>query len=445
MAQTDTKEIDTPVPDSSAMSPEEQRLEARNYKVFVIQGIMANASKRIGSAKLLMPYLYVATGAPVFLAGMLMPLVSTSRLIGQFVSAPVINSARSRKWFLFWGWMATAAGLAAAATSAHLAIHWLVMAIFVLAALAMGFAKGMNALAFNDLISFNIGKSRRNSGVFFMSAAAGVVTISVTWATHRFTSDTDKLDHYINLAFSAAAVTAAAAFFILLFKENPAPVHQGASAEAQKSRWARLVAGYVKLVKVMRFKWFRQYLIMRCLTTTVILAMPFYAVHGATHHAHKNAGALSAFVIATSIAVIVCGPLWKWMGQKSQRYTMAIGAATVGLAGVWSILIDLNPALQTVLAHSLVFAMAAAGIQAVNGSRMLFLIEAAPKPELTYFVTASNTVSAVFALILASGFGYIAQIQGVLWPVILVATLNLIAAIHALTLSNPKKAEDGNE
>lgn len=443
--QTDTAETDASVSELSALSPEQKRLEARNYKIFVIQGIMANGSKRIGSAKLLMPYLYVATGAPVFLAGLLMPLVSTSRLIGQFISAPIINSAQSRKWFLFWGWMATAAGLAAAGMSAHLPVHWLVMAIFVLAALAMGFAKGMNALAFNDLIAFNIGKSRRNAGVFFMSAAAGVVTISVTWATHHFTSDTDKLDNYINLAFSAAAVTAAAAFFILLFKEGPVPVRQSVSTEVQKSTWARLAAGYVKLITVLKFRWFRQYLIMRCFTTTVILAMPFYAVHGATHHAQKNAGALSAFVIATSIAVIVGGPLWKWLGQKSQRLTMAIGAAAVSLAGVWSILIDLNPVLQTVLAHSLVFAMAAAGIQAVNGSRMLYLIEAAPKSELTYFVTSSNTVSAVFALVLASGFGYIAELQGVLWPVILVTLLNLIAAIHALTLPHPKNAEDGNE
>lgn len=435
---------DAPIADGETITPEQLQLERRNYKVFVIQGIMANASKRIGSAKLLLPYLYVATGAPVFLAGMLMPLVAISRLVGQFMAAPVINAAKTRKWFLFWGWMATAAGLAAAGLSAHLAIHWLVMVIFVLAALAMGFSKGMNALAFNDLLSFNIRKPGRNSGLFLMSAAAGVVTICVAWATHHFTSDTDKLDHYINLAFSAAAVTVVSGCIILLFKEKPAPSHNAAAIQAQSSRKARFIAGYARLISVLKFRWFRQYLIMRCLTTTVILAMPFYAVHGATHHADKHTAALSAFVIATSVAVIICGPFWRWLGQKSQRYTMAIGAGVVGLAGVWSIVIDQTSALQTVFAHSIVFAMAAAGIQAVNGSRMLFLIEAAPKSELTYFVTASNTVSAVFALILASGFGYIAEIQGVLWPVILVATLNMFAAIHALTLTNPHKAQDGD-
>ncbi|MEM7290522.1 MAG: hypothetical protein AAF412_09190, partial [Pseudomonadota bacterium] len=312
----------------------------------------------------------------------------------------------------------------------------------VLAALAMGFAKGMNALAFNDLLSFNIRKPSRNSGLFFMSAAAGVVTICVTWATHHFSSDADKLDHYINLAFSAAGVTAVSGFFILLFKEKPAPTRNQNSVEALGSRKARFIADYAKLLKVIKFRWFRQYLLMRCLTTTVILAMPFYAVHGATHHANKHTAALSAFVIATSVAVIICGPFWKWLGQISQRYSMSLGAAIVGFAGIWSIIIDQNLALQTVLAHSFVFALAAAGIQAVNGSRMLFLIEAAPKSELTYFVSASNMVSAVFALILASVFGYIAQIQGVLWPIVLVASLNIVAAIHALTLTNPHKGQN---
>lgn len=431
--------------DTSVHAVSETREETWNYAVFVVQGILTNASKRIGSEKLLMPYLYVATGAPVFLAGMLMPLVASARLVGQFASAPIINSARNRKWFLFWGWIATAAGLAGAALSAHLAIHWLVMLIFVLAALAMGFAKGMNALAFNDLISFNIGKERRNSGIFFMSAAAGVVTISIAWATHRLSSNSDKLDHYINLALSAALVTTLAGFMILLFREKPiTPENETTPDAPREDLKTRFVAGYAKFVKVLRFDWFRQYLLMRCLTTTVILAMPFYAVHGATHHAHKHAAALSSFVIATSIAVIICGPLWKRLGQVSQRYTMAIGSATVGLAGIWTIVIDLTPTLQTVWAHSLVFAMAAAGIQAVNGSRMLFLIDAAPKPELTYFVSSSNTVSAVFALLLASGFGYIAQLQGVIWPVIFVAALNLIAALHALTLTQPHKGESAN-
>ncbi|MEM9731103.1 MAG: MFS transporter [Myxococcota bacterium] len=429
--------------DGAAQADAERRTANWNYAVFVTQGIAASVSKAIGSPRLLLPYLYVATGAPVFLAGALMPLVSVSRLVGQVVAAPVVSAARTRKWFLFAGWMTAAVGLAAAAFGARIPSHWVVMVIFAGGALAMGFAKGLNGLAFNDLMSLNLSKARRNSGIFLMSAAGGVVTITVTWLTHLLSSGQNTVDHDINLALVAAAITALAAIIIVFFRETNTPPrvsssHITASGKASKPS---LLSRLHKLRDVLRFRWFRRYLLMRVLTATVVVAMPFYAVHGATHHAHKHASGLSAFVIATSVAVIVCGPMWQWMGKRSQRFSMALGSALVGVAGIWALTIDKAPSLQTVLAHSFVFALAAAGIQAVNGSRMLFLIDAAPKEELTYYVAVSNTVSAILALIVASLFGYIAQLQGVEWPVLLVTVLNFISAAYAITLKEPSAGE----
>ena len=68
-----------------------------NYFIFVSQGIVASASKSIGSPRLLLPYLYVATGAPVFLAGALIPIVSGARLISQIAGAPYVSIASTRK------------------------------------------------------------------------------------------------------------------------------------------------------------------------------------------------------------------------------------------------------------------------------------------------------------------------------------------------------------
>ena len=420
------------------------RRDGWNYFVFVFQGVVASASKSIGSPRLLLPYLYVATGAPVFLAGALIPIVSGSRLISQIVGAPYVSTASTRKWILFAGWMAAAAGLAAAGLGARGYNPWTLMAVFVVASLALGFSKGLNGLAFNDLMALNISKSRRNSGVFLMSAAGGLVTIGVTWFTHHLSSGQDKVEHYINLALSASLVTAFAAVIILFFREKKAPVAAQAMEHVDKvsGRLAKpsLSARLKKFREVLHLVWFRRYLYMRCLTATVVLAMPFYAVHGATHHAHKSAAGLSVFVIATSVAAIVCGPIWQWLGKKSQRWSMAIGSALVGLGGVWALTIEQVVPLQTVIAHSLVFALAAAGIQAVNGSRVLFLIDAAPKTELTYYVAVTNTVSAVLALILASIFGYIAQLQGVHWPVILVIVLCFAAAAYSFSLSDPEPA-----
>ncbi|MEM6462620.1 MAG: MFS transporter [Pseudomonadota bacterium] len=423
----------------------ETSMQRWNYVVFVLQGIVVSSSKRVGSAHLLMPYLYVASGSPVFLAGMLMPIISASRLIGQIVFAPFVSASRTRKWFLFAGWIATAIGLAAAGLAVLLPIHWIVMVIFVCAALAMGIAKGVNALAFNDLISLNVSRWRRNSGIFAMSAAGGVVTISVTWLMYHLSTGRDTVDHYFSLALGAAGVTALAGIIILFFreKEHTPKVYTRTSASGASIQHSKptLLQRMEKLPQVLRYEWFRRYLWMKCITATVILAMPFYAVHGATHHVHKHAAGLSAFVIATSIAVIVCGPMWRWLGKRSQRFSMALGCTLVGLAGVWALTIENVDALKTVVAHSFVFAAAAAGIQGVNGSRMLYLIDAAPKEDLTYYVAVSNTVSAVVALILAAFFGYIGQLQGVIWPVVLVMALNFASAAYSLTLHEPNPDE----
>lgn len=437
--------------DSGAATPEEteqaeevKRTANWNYVTFVAQGIIVDASKSIGSAHLLLPYLYVSTGSPVILAGMLMPLVAGSRLIGEYVSAPILNAVHTRKWFLFGGWMATAAALAAAGLGARIPEHWVVMVIFVCAALTMGIAKGLNALAFNDLMANLFTSARRNSGLFLMSALGGLVTIAVAWYMHRLSVGGNAVDHNINLALGAATVTVVAPLIMTLWREPKIKPGMATATSRGESSKPTFYTRIKKFRDVLEFPWFRRYLFMRCLTATVITAMPFYAVHGATHHAHKHAGGLSAYVIATSLAVIICGPLWQRIGKRSQRFTMALGASLVGVAGLWALAIGEITPLQTIIAQSFVFALAAAGIQGVNGSRMLYLIDAAPKDELAYFVAVSTTVSAILQLFVASIFGYIAQLQGVHWPVILLVVLNFMAAAYSLSLHEPssKKTAD---
>ncbi|MEM9105340.1 MAG: MFS transporter, partial [Pseudomonadota bacterium] len=413
-----------------------------NYLIFVSQGIIAGSSKHIGNAKLLLPYLYTATGAPVYLAGLLLPIMSACRIIGQILTAPVVGAARTKRWFLFLGWITTAIGLAAAAFTAGISQHWLVMVIFLLVAIAMGITKGMNALAFNSLLGWNISKTRRNSGILFISAAAGVMTVAVTVVVHLWASGSSIMVHNTELAYAAAIVTAIAGVMILAFQEEPQDTAAELEAHERLQTVPRflgeVVRGYHDLIESLQHSWMRRYILMRLLTTTVIIATPFYAVHGAVLHANKNAVGLSAFVISASVAVVICGPVWKWIGARSQRLVTSLGSAVVGCGGLWAIVIDLTPELQTVFAHSFVFALAAAGIQGVNGSRLLFLIEASPKQDLTYYVAITNTVSAVAALILATLFGMIAEIQGVIWPVVLVASLNFLAALQALALIKPK-------
>ncbi|MCG8545567.1 MAG: hypothetical protein MJE12_15315 [Alphaproteobacteria bacterium] len=71
--------------------------EKWNYNVLLGQGTCVNAASTLASARLVIPFLYFAIGAPVFFAGLLLPVVQFARLVTQLVAAPVITTAKTRK------------------------------------------------------------------------------------------------------------------------------------------------------------------------------------------------------------------------------------------------------------------------------------------------------------------------------------------------------------
>ena len=64
-----------------------------NYRVLLSQGVLLDLSQTLSSPRLVLPFLYLALGAPVFFAGMLIPIVQIARMIGQVVSAPFVSTA----------------------------------------------------------------------------------------------------------------------------------------------------------------------------------------------------------------------------------------------------------------------------------------------------------------------------------------------------------------
>ena len=55
--------------------------EPWNYRVLLGQGTFVDIARQLASPQLVLPYLYMAAGAPVFFAGLLLPLVQFSKLI----------------------------------------------------------------------------------------------------------------------------------------------------------------------------------------------------------------------------------------------------------------------------------------------------------------------------------------------------------------------------
>ena len=88
------------------------RNETWNYRTLIGEGTMLNICYNLTSPRLVLPYLYMAVGAPIIFAGLIVPLVQLSSLISQLVTASAFSSGLRRKWALSVSEVGLASGLA---------------------------------------------------------------------------------------------------------------------------------------------------------------------------------------------------------------------------------------------------------------------------------------------------------------------------------------------
>ncbi len=408
-----------------------------NFNVLLVQGTCVSAARFLASPRLVIPFLFIAIGAPIFIAGLLLPLVQFSRLVTQVVAAPVLKESRTRKWYVMFGSVVSASALAIVGLATQTASIFLIVTTFLLVALVLGIVQGLNGLAYDDLLGRVLRRASRNTLVYTQTTIAGAVAIAVAWGSHHLLKETNPLDSHLELLWAGVGIMVAAAILIVTIREPLKSAGEGRAGAAgqtprgkKRSYFGEMRAGFHEVASV---SWFRRYMVTRVLMLSVELAMPFYAIHAATLHVGKH-GSLSAFVVANGIAVIIGGPAWRVVGKISQRYVLAMGAIVAAMGGVWAIVINNVPALHSLISHGLVFSLVAAGTQGVVGARTIYIVNTAPDDQRPYFVAISNTISGSIGILLAFLFGTIAHFQGVIWPVVLITGLNIAATLSCFQL-----------
>jgi hypothetical protein len=73
----------------------------RNFAVLLGQGVSGGAANELTSVQLVLPFLYTTAGAPVFFAGLLVPVSTVAKRIAQIRAAPLVGAARSNKRLIF--------------------------------------------------------------------------------------------------------------------------------------------------------------------------------------------------------------------------------------------------------------------------------------------------------------------------------------------------------
>jgi hypothetical protein len=395
---------------------------------FVLQ-LGANVCTKIGdelaSAKLVLPWLLSAAGAPTFFIGMLVPVRESLSLLPQLFVAAAIRARAIRKWYWIWGSVAQGLCVAAMAAAALFlegaAAGWTVLGLLVLFSLA----RGVSSVAAKDVMGKTVSKTRRGTLTGYAAAAAGLVTVFAGAALQLGGGDPDSAARIFGLLLVAAGLWMLGAAMFAGVREQPGATEGGGNAGRE---------ALASLSILVTDAPFRRFVITRALLVATALLVPFYAML-AREESGGGIADLGALMVAAGIASTVSSGLWGRMSDRSSRDVLRIAAT---IAGVLSIAVAAwqmagapgLPAGWVVAAAFFVIGVAHAGIRI---GRKTYLVDMANAQTRATYVAVSNT--AIGVVLLAGGvFGWLADWIGTAETIGVLGLICLAGALGAARL-----------
>lgn len=357
----------------------------------------------IASAKLVLPWLLSAAGAPAFFIGLLVPIRESLSLLPQLFVAAAIRARPIRKWLWVGGSIVQGLCVAAFAGVAlwleGAAAGWAVVGLLALFAVARGVA----SVAAKDVMGKTVSKTRRGTLTGYATAMAGLVT-ALLGAWLQFGGGApDDTGGIVGLLVIAAGLWLVGAALFAGIRETPGATEGGGNAGRE---------ALASLSVLVSDRQFRHFVVTRALLVSTALLVPFYAVL-AREQTDAGIGGLGALLVAAGVAAAVSSGFWGRMADRSSRDVLRIasgvaGVLSLGIAG-WQM--AGSPGLPdglVILGAFFVIAVAHAGIRI---GRKTYLVDMATAETRATYVAVSNTVIGV--VLLAGGvFGVVADWVG---------------------------------
>lgn len=385
----------------------------------------------LASAKLVLPWLLAAAGAPAFFIGLLVPLRESLVLLPQLFVAAAIRAREVRKWFWVGGAVAQAVCVAAMAAAALLlegaAAGWAVIGLLAVFSLA----RGVGSVAAKDVMGKTVSKTRRGTLTGYATAAAGLVTVVVgAWLQWR--GGAGGAAGAAGLLLLAAGLWLLGAAFFAGLREEPGATAGGGNAGRDALRSLAILRTDAP---------FRRFVITRALLVSTALLVPFYAAL-AREVSDAGLGGLGALLVAAGVAATVSSGFWGRMADRSSRDVLRLAAV---FAGVLSLAVagwhmagaPILPAGIVVVGAFFLIGIAHAGVRI---GRKTYLVDMATMETRATYVAVSNT--AIGAVLLAGGvFGIVAGVIGIAPTIGLLGLFALAGAAGAGRLDEVTREE----
>ena len=399
--------------------------QPENFFLQLAATVCTKIGDELASAKLVLPWLLSAAGAPAFFIGLLVPIRESLSLLPQLFVAAAIRARAIRKWFWVGGSIVQGFCVMAMAAAALLlegaAAGWTVVALLVVFSLARGFS----SVSAKDVMGKTVSKTRRGTLTGYASAAAGVVTVLVGAWLQFWGGAPEGAAGVVGLLLMAGGLWLLGAFLYAGIREQPGATEGGGNAGRE---------ALASLSILLSDAPFRRFVITRALLVATALLVPFYAAL-AREETDGGIGGLGALLVAAGIASTVSSGFWGRMADRSSRDVLRLAATGAGLLSLavaaWHMAGSPGlPSGVVIVAAFFIIGIAHAGIRI---GRKTYLVDMATANTRATYVAVSNT--AIGVVLLAGGvFGLVADWVGTAETIGLLGLFCLAGALGASRL-----------
>ena len=379
----------------------------------------------LASAKLVLPWLLAAAGAPAFFVGLVVPLREALVLLPQLFVAAAIRACAVRKWFWVAGAVVQAGCVMLMAVAALLlqgaAAGWAVLALLAIFSLA----RGVGSVAAKDVMGKTVSKTRRGTLTGYATALAGLATMAAgAWLRWRGGAP-DDASGVVGLLLLAGGLWLLGAALFAGLREQPGATSGGGNAGRDAIASLSILA---------TDRPFRRFVITRALLVSTALLVPFYALL-ARDVSDAGIGGLGALLVAAGVASTISSGFWGRMSDRSSREVLRLAATGAGLLSLgvaaWQLAgAPLLPAEWVLVAAFFLIGIAHAGVRI---GRKTYLVDMATAETRATYVAVSNT--AIGVVLLAGGaFGLLAKVAGVAITIGVLGLFCLAGALGATRL-----------
>lgn len=405
-------------------------------KAFVYHLIALSLTKlgdALVSARLVLPWMLSALGAPSAFISALVPLRESLALLPQLIIAQQLRQTPLRKWFWVFGSVGQALALLGMLVSVLVlreqALGWAVVLLLTL----FSIARGVCSVASKDVQGKTVSKTRRGRLSGLAATIAGSLSVLtalvVLFAPQLFPASLNDGDGLLFAALLGLGciLWLGAAFVYAQIPEIPGATSGGGNA-------------IVEALKSLQLLWrepaFGHFVLTRALLVSSAFAIPFIVIM-IQRSGDAGLTGLGGLMLASGLAGMLAGRFWgRWSDRASHQVMAAAAAlAVIDMAAVLALFLWAPQWLaQSWLAAALIFVAAVAHHGARVG-RKTYLVDMATQENRAAYTAVSNTVIGVL-LLFGIGLGAVDAYFGVEAVMLVLIGLGSAAAVQALKLAN---------